>query len=45
MLAVRSHAHAREANLGSAAGEVQRVEFAVLCDMQKSHVALAGLNH
>ena len=30
---------------GSAAGEVQRAEFAVPCDMQKSHVALAGLNH
>ena len=30
---------------GSAAGEVQRAEFAVPCDMRKSHVALAGLNH
>ena len=30
---------------GSAAGKVQRAEFAVPCDMQKSHVALAGLNH
>ena len=28
---------------GSAAGEVQRAEFAVPCDMRKSHVALAGL--
>ena len=32
-------------NQGSAAGEVQRVEFAIPCDMRKSHVALAGLNH
>ena len=30
---------------GSAAGEVQRAEFAVPCDMRKSPVALAGLNH
>ena len=30
---------------GSAAGEVQRAEFAVPCDMRKSHVALAGLKH
>ena len=30
---------------GSAAGEVQRAEFAVPSDMRKSHVALAGLNH
>ena len=30
---------------GSAAGEVQRAEFAVPCDMRKSHVALAGLNN
>ena len=25
--------------------EVQRAEFSVPCDMQKSHVVLAGLNH
>ena len=30
---------------GSAAGEVQRAEFAVPCDMRKLYVALAGLNH
>ena len=31
-------------NQGSAAGDVQRAEFAVPCDMRKSH-ALAGPNH
>ena len=32
-------------NQGSAAGKVQRAEFAVPSDMRKSHVALAGLKH
>ena len=42
----RQHARCLDSRMqGSAAGEVQRAEFAVPCDLQKSHVALAGLNH
>ena len=42
MLAVRSHAHGKP---GKQRRKCNEPSLPVPCDMQKSHVSLAGLNH